>query len=299
MHWFVSAHPDAADRLWSAWNFESSIVIPLLVSMVIYIVGTLKIWQHAGIGRGIPMKRCVSFFSGILGLVIALMSPLDALSDELFSAHMVQHLILILVAAPPLVMSDFPVAFLWALPRNWSQSFAFRWNQSRLLSRLWQLMNSPLFAWSTFAIAIWLWHAPKFFDAALQYEWIHVTEHIVFLITAMLFWWLLLKSTTQTHVRFGMAVLYLFATILQSGILGALMTFSSRPWYPYYADQIMPWGLTPLHDQQIAGLIMWMPGGFIFTALTIGYFAAWLRALEQRGTRSHRDAFQAPQEINH
>jgi cytochrome c oxidase assembly factor CtaG len=96
-----------------------------------------------------------------------------------------------------------------------------------------------------------------------------------------------------------MAVLYLFATILQSGILGALMTFSSRPWYPYYADQIMPWGLTPLHDQQIAGLIMWMPGGFIFTALTIGYFAAWLRALEQRGTRSHRDAFQAPQEINH
>jgi putative membrane protein len=245
------------------------------------------------------MKRCVSFFSGILVMIIALMSPLDALTDVLFSAHMVQHLILILVAAPPLVMSDFPVAFLWALPRSSSQSFGYRWNQSKTLSRLWKLLNNPLFAWSTFSIAIWLWHAPKFFDAALQHEAIHITEHLVFLITAMLFWWILLKPTSLRHLRYGMAVLYLFTTILQSGILGALMTFSSRPWYPYYAAQNMPWGLNPLQDQQIAGLIMWMPGGFVFTLLTIGYFAAWLRALDQRSTRSPRDSFQAPQELNH
>jgi putative membrane protein len=95
-----------------------------------------------------------------------------------------------------------------------------------------------------------------------------------------------------------MAVLYLFTTILQSGILGALMSFSSRPWYAYYANQIMPWGLTPLADQQIAGLIMWMPGGFVFTVSTIGYFAAWLRALEQRTARSQHDSFRTRQELN-
>jgi putative membrane protein len=206
---------------------------------------------------------------------------------------MVQHLILILVAAPPLVMSDFPVAFLWALPRSWSQPFAHRWNQSQTLSRLWQLMNNPLFAWSAFAIAIWLWHAPKFFNAALEHEGIHITEHLVFLLTAMLFWWILFKPTLQKHLRYGMAILYLFTTILQSSILGALMTFSSEPWYPFYKHQMMPWGLTPLQDQQIAGLIMWMPGGFVFTLLTIGYFAAWLRALEQRSTRSQSDSFGA------
>jgi putative membrane protein len=230
--------------------------------------------------------------------MIALMSPLDPLSDELFSAHMIQHLILILVAAPPLVMSDFPLAFLWALPRSWSQSFAYHWNQSGTVSRLWRLTNSPLFAWSTFAIAIWLWHAPKFFDAALQHEGIHIAEHLVFLITAMLFWWILFKPTKNTHLRYGIAILYLFTTILQSSILGALMTFSSRPWYAYYANQVMPWSLTPLADQQIAGLIMWMPGGFMFTVLTIGYFAAWLRALEQRSTRSQHDSFQTHQELN-
>src|SRR5512135_684261 len=160
MHLLVAAHPEARYSLWSAWNFRPSIVIPLLVGILIYAVGVLNIWRHAGIGRGLPVKRCISFFSGVLGLLIALMSPLGALSDVLFSAHMVQHLILILVAAPPLVMSNFPVAFLWALPRSWSQSFAHRCNQSQTLAWLWRLVNSPLFAWSAFATAIWLWHAP-------------------------------------------------------------------------------------------------------------------------------------------
>src|ERR1041385_6632780 len=153
MHWLVTAHSEAPYGLWSAWNFEPSTVIPILISVVIYVAGVVRIWRHAGIGRGIPVKRCISFFSGIVGLIIALMSPLDGLSDVLFSAHMVQHLILILVAAPPLVMSDFPVAFLWALPRSSSQSFGYRWNQSKTLSRLWKLLNNPLFAWSTFSIA--------------------------------------------------------------------------------------------------------------------------------------------------
>jgi putative membrane protein len=107
----------------------------------------------------------------------------------------------------------------------------------------------------------------------------------------MLFWWILFKPTGQKHVRYGMAILYLFTTVLHSAVLGALMTFTSRPWYPSYATLVIPWGLTPLQDQQLAGLIMWMPGGFILTVLTIGYFAAWLRALEQR------DSFRAPQEL--
>ena len=93
---------------------------------------------------------------------------------------------------------------------------------------------------------------------------------------------MLFKHTRPGHLHYAMAIAYLFTTALQSGILGALMTFTSQAWYPYYADLAAPWGLSALQDQQLAGLIMWVPGGFVFTLLTIGYFAAWLRALERR-----------------
>jgi putative membrane protein len=103
----------------------------------------------------------------------------------------------------------------------------------------------------------------------------------------MLFWWILLKRNRPDHLHYAMTIPFLFLTVLQSGILGALMTFTSEPWYPDYAASVTQWGLSPLQDQQIAGLIMWVPGGAVFTLLTIGYFAAWLRALEQRSVRLH------------
>jgi putative membrane protein len=113
-------------------------------------------------------------------------------------------------------------------------------------------------------------------------------EHLAFLITAMLFWWVLLRQTGPKYLHYATAIPYLFTTGVQSGILGALMTFTSRPWYSYYTVLGAPWGLTPLEDQQLAGLIMWLPGGAVFTLLTIVYFAAWLRALEERSVRLER-----------
>jgi len=198
---------------------------------------------------------------------------------------MVQHLVLILIAAPLFVMSDFPLAFLWALPRGWTRTLGHHLNRFQTLSRVSRVLDSPLFAWLAFMIALWLWHLPTFFEAALQDETIHTWEHLVFLITAMLFWWILLKPAGQKHLHYGMAVPYLFTNLLHSGVLGALMTFSSLPWYPYYADLVASWGISPLQDQQLAGLIMWVPGGAVFTVLTIGYFTAWLRVLEQRSER--------------
>lgn len=134
-------------------------------------------------------------------------------------------------------------------------------------------------------MAIWRWHARLLYEAALQNEAVHILVRVGFLVTAMLFWWELFEPTGQKHLRYGMANPYLFITILHSSILGALMTFTSQPWYPYYAALVRPWGLTPLQDQQLAGLILWIPGGVVFTLLTVGYFAAWLQALEQRSLR--------------
>jgi putative membrane protein len=271
--------------LWKAWTFEPSILILIAITVLIYLWGMYNVWQRAGIGHGITARQWMSFVGAILVLVLTLMSPLDALSDALFSAHMVQHLMLMLVAAPLLVISDFQFALLWALPRHRAQRLGSGFNQSRPASSVWRVLNRPVVVWLLFTIAMWLWHVPLFYEAALRDETIHTMEHLTFLITAMLFWWVLLKHNRPDHVHYAMTVPFLFLTLLQSGILGALMTFSSQPWYPYYAASVANWGLTTLQDQQLAGLMMWMPGGFVFTLLTIAYFAAWLHALEKRSVK--------------
>jgi putative membrane protein len=130
-----------------------------------------------------------------------------------------------------------------------------------------------------FTACLWAWHTRALYEAALRNQTIHAVEHLGFLGTALVFWWVLLQHNRLRRERYVMAIPYLFATSLQSGILGALMTFSVRPWYSYYTAFTPTWGLTPLQDQQIAGLIMWLLGGAVFTLLTIGYFAASLKQL--------------------
>jgi putative membrane protein len=197
---------------------------------------------------------------------------------------MVQHLILMLVAAPLLVLGEVPLALLWALPRPWRRALGLALRAPALYGA-WRALSSPICAWLLFTAALWVWHAPALYEAALRDEAVHALEHLGFLGTALLFWWALLRQGGSGAARSWRALPYLFATLIQSGLLGALMTFAAQPWYPAYAPLVPPWGLTPLQDQQLAGLIMWIPGGALFTLLTIGYFAAWLRALEQRGAQ--------------
>jgi putative membrane protein len=284
----VFAHPGlpiAPHDLWSSWNTDLFLLLLLEATVIIYLRALWKVWRRAGVGRGITIQRSLAFVGGMLALVVALISPLDALSEALFSAHMVQHLILMLVAAPLLVLSDFPLALVWMLSRQWAQALGRSWNRASWLHRIWQIVRSPLAAWSLFAITVWIWHLPALYEAALRDETIHAFEHLGFLLTAMLFWWVLLDPARPKHIRYGLAIPYLFTTALHSGILGALLTFTEQPWYPFYARSVAGWGLTPMQDQQLAGLVMWLPGGALFTLLTVLYFGAWLGALEQRTAR--------------
>ncbi|MGE5251369.1 MAG: cytochrome c oxidase assembly protein [Bacteroidota bacterium] len=264
-----------------AWNLDLPVLIPLAAFGLLYMVGALRAWRRAGRGHGLTLWQFARFLGALLALVIALLSPLDALSESLFSAHMLQHQILMIVAAPLLSSSGFSLAFLWALPRPGAQGIAHLVNRYRLLPSVWKRLSHPLSAWFLFGLAQWLWHASWFYQLALQHEAVHILEHLSFLLTAMLFWWVLFRPA-QDRTRYALAIPYLFTTSLHSAMLSALITFSSSPWYPFYAARAAAWGLSPLQDQQLAGLLMWIPGGTVFSLLTIGYFAAWLRALEQR-----------------
>lgn len=279
MHAGTSSGP-----LWGAWEWEPGIVAPLVVSAVLYGRGLRLLWDEH-VGRGIRRWEAASFVIGWLVTALALLSPLHALSEQLFSAHMVQHELLMVVSAPLLVVGRPLVPMLWALPSAARRRIGRVARRSDMRSA-WRFISIPLVAFFVHGIAIWLWHVPALFEATLTSDAVHALQHLSFLGTALLFWWTIIQGHApggHAHaVSFGVAVLLLFGTALHSGALGALLTFSRAVWYPVYANAAASWRLTPLEDQQLAGLIMWIPATFAYLVAALMLFASWLRASEAR-----------------
>ena len=195
----------------------------------------------------------------------AVLPPFHELSEQLFSVHMVQHELLMTVAAPLIVLGRPMVVALWMLPRGWRVPVA-RVAQQPLLSRSAAAVTTPIVAWLLHGLAIWLWHAPALFEKAIHNDAVHAMQHVSFLATGIIFWWAVLQPRRRS--RRGVSILLLFTTAVHTGVLGALMTFARTPWY---ADYTRPglFGLSPIADQQLAGMIMWIPGsiGYLIAAL--------------------------------
>jgi cytochrome c oxidase assembly factor CtaG len=169
---------------------------------------------------------------------------------------------------------------MWAFSLSWSRTLG-RVGRFSSLRSIWHLLTLPLVAWLVHAIALWMWHVPILFDAVLHSELVHTAQHMSFFFSALLFWWALFQSS-RTAMGYGAAVLYVFTTSLHSGLLGALLTFSSSLWYGSYANTTQSWSLTPLEDQQLGGLIMWVPAGLVYVIAGLALFAGWLREAEAR-----------------
>jgi putative membrane protein len=264
---------------WNAWSFEPVVVLGLGLSAWLYVRGIQRLWRSAGRGRGVRRWEAGTFAAGWIVLLLALGSPLHRLGGVLFSAHMAQHELLMAVAAPLLVLGRPLVPFVWALPMNWRRT-AGHWAAIAPVQHVWGLITLPLVAWSLHALAIWLWHAPLLFQATLRSEWIHTLQHLSFLGTGLLFWWALLRGQGGRLGR-PAAVLYLFTTSVHTTVLGALFAFSSRVWYPLYTSSTAAWGITPLEDQQLAGLIMWVPAGLAYLIAALAISASWLKEGER------------------
>jgi cytochrome c oxidase assembly factor CtaG len=202
------------------------------------------------------------------------------LSGILFSVHMTQHEILMLISAPLLVFGHPLMALLWAVPHATRESWG-RWSRLRTISGAWRGLTDPLAVFLIHATAIWIWHIPRLYDAALGNEGIHALEHFCFLVTAGLFWWGMVHGR-YGRIGYGVAVLYVFLTAVHSSILGALITIAPGVWYPAYASAASAWHLDPLEDQQLAGLLMWVPSGVIFIVFGLALFAAWLGESDKR-----------------
>jgi cytochrome c oxidase assembly factor CtaG len=189
-----------------------------------------------------------------------------------------------LVAAPLIALGAPAYAMLWAFAPGGRRAVG-RWWQGSLPARVAGVLGRPAVAWGLSVVALVFWHLPAPYRAALRDEGIHALEHLSFLGSGVLFWWVLLRPDGVRRLDPGLGVLYVFTAMLPGGLLGALLTFAGRPLYAGQSAAAALWGLTPLGDQQLAGLIMWMPGGAVHLAAAAVLFVLWLRESEQRSLR--------------
>jgi putative membrane protein len=267
---------DTVARWWSA----SWIIPVLLATGWLYVRGTRRLWQRMGAGGGIRAWEAAAFALGWLSLWVALVSPLARLSEILFSAHMAQHEILMVVAAPLIVIGRPFLPALWALSAERRDALGAG-SRHRLARRAWSLLTQPLVVLIVHALAIWIWHAPVLFQAALRHDAVHAVQHFSFFWTAALFWWTLLQGG-YGKLGYGLAVVFVFATSVHTSVLGALLTFARAAWYPLYAGRATAWGVSALEDQQLAGLYMWVPSGLTFVVIGLALVAAWMGEAERR-----------------
>lgn len=257
----------ASDNLWLDWNFNPLTVlgIALFTAAYFYALGPLR--RRYGWAESVKSGQVALFVTGTVVFALALISPLDAIGDRyLFSAHMVQHM-LICVVAPPLWLLGAPSWMLEPLFRRPGVARVTRW------------ITHPAVAFGLFNGVLWLWHAPALYDATLSSEGLHIFEHLTFVVTAVLFWWVVLSPIPSLRrLGYGASILYLFVACQPMVALGALLTFSAHPLYQPYVVAPRLGGIGALGDQQTGGLIMWLPTNIPYLAVLSVMFFRWVGA---------------------
>jgi putative membrane protein len=272
-----AGQPIAPHDLWGAWSVD----VPLLLGM------GLALWAYRRERLSGPRRQSDAWrarcFAGALAVVaVALVSPLDAVSGALASAHMVQHVLLLLVAAPLLALSSPGNTLLRGTPAAVRQATG-RWRRRfRVTPAQLRPLRNPAAVWALHVATIWFWHASVPYDAALDNGLVHVVEHASYVVTGLWFWQVVLGA--RGAVSNGLGILLVFTMAMQSVFLSALLTFASGPWYSGYESTTQAWSLEPLADQQLAGVIMWIPAGLVYLGVALALLTRWISATERDAT---------------
>lgn len=279
----ITAHagqPPAPHDLWTAWNADP------LVSACLLLVGWAYLRGRRPRASRVDTRRDRLFVGALITLGVALLSPLDALSAALASAHMVQHVLLVLVAAPLLALSAPSSAILRGTPVRGRRGLLRAQRRLRLRGRTAAVLRQPITVWLLHVAVLWCWHAAALYDAALEHPLLHALEHASFLVTGLLFWHMVVGGRDAARTPPGLGIMLVFGMALQGVFLSLLLTFAHAPWYEQYAATTSLWGLDPLADQQLAGVIMWIPGGLVYLAAALTLLVSWIRTMDGHQTAS-------------
>lgn len=258
--------------------------VPLLAGLIFTAAAYALGWRRLARAKeaAVPKPlRMASFYAGLAVLALALLSPLDRLSEALFSAHMIQHLVIVLAASPLFVLGGGSLPLALALPRPVRRRMGGL-RRSVAGRKVTGWIFSPLGAGLLHAVALWLWHFPGPYQAAWRNPGIHAAEHLSFLGTAILFWGVVIGSGGRRTAGYLPAAGLVFATALQSTALGAILSFATHVLYPVHVPGAVSWGMAPLEDQQLAGAIMWIPAGGVYSMTIVTLLVRAFSDVERR-----------------
>jgi cytochrome c oxidase assembly factor CtaG len=280
-----------------SWDLRLEVILALALAGTLYVRGWLRLRslrsaprRAAGSaaaavrGRLATGGRLAAYLSGLVILGLALMSPIDVLGGQLFFMHMIQHTLMIMVAAPLLWLAS-PLPFaMWGLPVRARRQVASWLKPGSTFRRRLRTLTPPGISWMVFVVVLVGWHDPGAYQAALRDELVHDLEHLSFFVTAMLFWWHVIYAPPHIHKRLprGARIAYVLAAVPANMAVGATIAFSGQPIYPYYAGVPRLWGLTVLQDQMLSGIIMWIPGSMMYIIAALILISRWLGEEEQK-----------------
>jgi putative copper resistance protein D len=262
------------------WSLQPVPLVGLVLAAVGYLalVGSVAV-RHP---RNVPKRwRTAAFLGGLAAMALALLSPIERYEGSLFSVHMVQHLLLEMVAAPLLLLGA-PITLLLRAARPGPRRALLGVLHSLPL----RVLAFPLVAWLLFAAVNWGWHFSTLYDEALENQALHYVQHATFLGAALLFWWPVIGADPSPwRLPHPVRLLYLFLAMPQNSFLGVALMSASSVLYPHYVTNVRDWGPTPLEDQQLGGVLMWVFGDVAFLAGMAVVVVLWMRHEERRTVR--------------
>ncbi len=274
----------------TSWDFRLEVIIVLALVGAIFVSGWWRLRRRSASRGGIDKQQLAAswrpmlYLGGILLLAITLISPIDVLSAQLFTMHMIQHVLLVMIVPPILLLTNpFPI-MLWGLPKELRLWLGGLFSQQSRFRLALKRTTGPGTIWFAFVIFYLGWHDPNAYNLALESAFFHDLEHLTFFITAMLFWWHVISVGPKIHkplpafARAG----YVLTAVPPNMITGIAIVFASEPIYTYYLAMPRLWNLSVMDDQQIAGVIMWVPGSMMYILAALVLIARWLQREEKK-----------------
>jgi cytochrome c oxidase assembly factor CtaG len=275
--------PDPLNLL-LGWSGDPLVWLPAIVTLLLWRVAVRRV-NRAHPANPVPASRTWAWVAGVAVVVIALDSGIERYDTTLFWVHMVQHMLLTLVAPPLLLLAGPITLILRAVSPGTRRRFVLPFLHARVV----RILSFPVVAWVVFAAVMWGSHFSPLFDASLENEWIHRLEHGLFMGAALLFWWPAIgPDPSPWRMRPAVRVLYVGLQMPQNTFLALAIYLSSVPLYQHYATTVRAWGPTVLEDQQTAGGIMWLGGDLAFLTVVILLVVAWMRDEERRNVGEDR-----------
>jgi cytochrome c oxidase assembly factor CtaG len=262
-----------------SWAWRPEIIATLLLAAVLHLAGRWQLKRRGG-GRIIAPWRSAAYLSGLAILWVALMSPIDVLSGQFFFMHMIQHLLLVMIAPPLLLIANPMPIMMWGLPRTLRKEAGRLLRPEAAFRRGLRAATTPGLVWMAFVAALVGWHDPGAYQATLRNELVHDLEHLTFFGTALLFWWHVIGSAPRIHkpMSRGLRIGYTLSVVPPNMITGVVISFAGSPIYPYYTTVPRPWAMTVMEDQMTGGLLMWIPGSMMYLIAALILIAQLVRS---------------------